>query len=109
MSKNATTTRNGCTQGSPEAVSERPETAPECVAPSLTVDLPLMTATLRTPHFAVPAVDATANAVREHLPSRRSGLFYAGLAGTAAVGLIPWPVAVAIGIGTAIAQRDERH
>jgi hypothetical protein len=27
---------------------------------------------------------------------------------TAPVGLIPWPVAAAIGIGTALAQRDKR-
>ena len=111
MSRNATATRNASTQtpDPPAAVSEQPDPAPERPAPSLTLDLPLVTATIRTPHFAIPAVDAVANAAREHVPSRRNALFYAGLAGTAAVGLIPWPVAVAVGIGTAMAQGDRQH
>jgi hypothetical protein len=33
-------------------------------------------------------------------------LFYGGLAGVAAFGIIDWPVAAAIGIGTVIARRS---
>lgn len=111
MSRNATATRNAHTEtpAPAEAASQQSGPEPERPAPSLTLDLPLVTTTIRTPHFAIPAVDAVANAAREHMPSRRNALFYAGLAGTAAVGLIPWPVAVAIGIGTAVAQRDPQH
>lgn len=107
MSSNATATRNARTQTAPQA--EQPDVAPERPVPSVTLDLPLVTTTIRAPHFAIPAVDAVAKAAREHIPSRGTALFYAGLAGTAVVGLIPWPVAAAVGIGTALAQRDKQH
>lgn len=38
-------------------------------------------------------------------PSRRL-LFYGGLVGVAAFGIIDWPVAAAIGIGTMVARRS---
>ena len=79
----------------------RNATAPRASTPSFTLDLPLVTTTIRTPEFAVPAVKTA----QQHFPSRKNLPFYGGLAGTAALGLIPWSVAVAVGIGTAIAQR----
>jgi hypothetical protein len=103
MSKNGTATRNA------RAQTAQPDVAPERPAPSVTLDLPLVTTTVRAPRFAIPAVDAVTNAAREHMPSRGTALFYTGLAGTAVIGLIPWPVAAAIGIGTALAQRDKQH
>ena len=48
------------------------------------------------------AADA-ADRTRRILPSAPV-LFYAGLAATAAFGVISWPVAVAIGVGTAVAR-----
>ena len=39
------------------------------------------------------------------LPSGKSMLFFGGLAVTAAVGAIEWPVAAAIGVGSALASR----
>jgi hypothetical protein len=39
------------------------------------------------------------------MPSRSSMLFFGGLAVTAAVGAIEWPVAAAIGVGSALASR----
>jgi len=39
------------------------------------------------------------------LPSRSSMLFFGALAVTAAVGAIEWPVAAAIGVGSALASR----
>lgn len=107
MSRNATTTRSPRTQPAPEA--EQADVAPERPTPSVTLDLPLVTTTIRAPHFAIPAVDAVTDAAREHLPSHGTALFYTGLAGTAAIGLIPWPVAAAVGIGTALAQHDKQH
>jgi hypothetical protein len=43
------------------------------------------------------------------LPSRKSLLFFGGLAATAVAGVIEWPVAVAIGVGTALASRGEAN
>ncbi|MGD9527640.1 MAG: hypothetical protein AB7V44_12710 [Pseudonocardia sp.] len=48
-----------------------------------------------------------AGRTRKVLPSAPV-LFYAGLAATAALGAISWPVAVAIGIGTAVARATTR-
>jgi hypothetical protein len=46
-----------------------------------------------------------ARGARSMLPSRSSMLFYGGLAATAVVGAIEWPVAAAIGVGSALASR----
>ncbi len=74
--------------------------------PSVTFDLPLVTAQFRAPH--VPSreeIGSVALGVWSMLPSASSVLFYGGLAVTAAVGVIEWPVAAAIGVGTALASR----
>ena len=39
------------------------------------------------------------------LPSGKALLFYGGLAATAVAGIIEWPVAAAIGVGTALANQ----
>ena len=91
MARNSTATRAA-------APAEEPLERP---APSFIVVLPLVATTVRTPQFGAPAVET----VQQRLPSRKNLLSYGALAGTAALRLIPWSVAVTDGIGTAIAQR----
>jgi hypothetical protein len=47
-----------------------------------------------------------AGTARSMLPSGKSLLFFGGLAATAIAGIIEWPVAAAIGVGSALAGRD---
>jgi hypothetical protein len=73
-----------------------------------TLNLPFVTAEFRAPDLHVPGRQELGNAAREArsmLPSRSSMLFYGGLAATAVVGVIEWPVAAAIGVGAALASR----
>lgn len=73
-----------------------------------TVKLPFVTAEFRRTAVRVPGRDAVAAgvySVREHLPSPGQLAFYGGLGALAALSLIEWPVAAAIGIGTVVAQR----
>lgn len=73
-----------------------------------TVNLPFVTAQFRMPDVRAPSreeLEAAAQGAWSLLPSRKSMLFYGGLAVTAAAGVIQWPVATAIGIGTALASR----
>ncbi|MBC3194502.1 hypothetical protein H7X46_25975 [Pseudonocardia sp. C8] len=68
-----------------------------------------MTAEFRAPNLHVPNrgdLDAAARGAWSMLPSRKSMLFLGGLAATVAVGMIEWPVAAAIGVGTALAGRS---
>jgi hypothetical protein len=72
----------------------------------MTLELPLFTAQFRAPH--VPSreeIGSVARGAWSMLPSASSVLFYGGLAVTAAVGVIEWPVAAAVGVGTAFARR----
>ncbi|TQM43829.1 hypothetical protein [Pseudonocardia cypriaca] len=91
---------------------ERPAEGPFEGHRSATVNLPFVTAQFRMPDLRTPTrqdLQAAARGVRSLLPtqppSRKSMLFYGGLAATAAVGVIEWPVATAIGIGSALASR----
>ncbi|MCE0763240.1 hypothetical protein LWC35_10020 [Pseudonocardia kujensis] len=75
---------------------------------SATVNLPFVTAQFRAPDLHAPRrgdLEAAARGARSMLPSGRSLLFFGGLAVTAAVGVIEWPVAAAIGVGSALASR----
>ncbi|QIZ39792.1 hypothetical protein FDZ84_26045 [Saccharopolyspora sp. ASAGF58] len=73
-----------------------------------TVTLPFVTAEFRRTAVRFPGRDVVAggvHSVREHLPSPGQLAFYGGLGALAALSLIEWPVAAAIGIGTVVAQR----
>jgi hypothetical protein len=73
-----------------------------------TLTLPFVTAEFRAPDLHVPSreeLGAAARDVQSMLPSRSSMLFYGGLAVTVAIGAIEWPVAAAIGVGSALASR----
>jgi hypothetical protein len=76
---------------------------------SATVNLPFMTAQFRAPDLHLPDRGQLAGAARDVrsllVPSKRSALFYGALTATALVGAIEWPVAAAIGVGTALASR----
>ena len=79
---------------------------------SATVNLPFVTAQFRAPHLHLPGradLDAAARGARSVLPSPKSLLFFGGLAATAVAGVIEWPVAAAIGVGTALASRGEAN
>jgi hypothetical protein len=79
---------------------------------SATVNLPFVTAQFRAPHLHMPGradLDAAARGVQSVLPSPKSLLFFGGLAATAVAGVIEWPVAAAIGVGTALASRGEAN
>ena len=75
---------------------------------SATLNLPFMTAQFRAPELHMPGRDdlsGAARGVRSLLPSKTAALFYGGLAATAVLGAIEWPVAAAIGVGTALASK----
>ncbi|MCU1626862.1 MAG: hypothetical protein JWP64_1811 [Pseudonocardia sp.] len=79
---------------------------------SATVNLPFVTAQFRAPHLHLPGradLDAAARGAQSLLPSPKSLLFFGGLAATAVAGIIEWPVAAAIGVGTALASRGEAN
>jgi hypothetical protein len=76
-------------------------------ARTATVNLPFMTAQFRAPDVHVPSRDELAGAARgawSLVPSRGTALFVGGLVVTAVAGVIEWPVAAAIGVGTALAR-----
>lgn len=79
------------------------------------VNLPFMKAQFRAPEMHLPQLQAphvgraelsaAAHTARSLLPPPRQALYYAGLAVLAAVEVIEWPVAAAIGVGTAVMSR----
>lgn len=74
-----------------------------------TVDLPFVTAQFHTPEIHLPTqkdLTSAADSVRSQLPSRSHAVFYGGLALGAAFSVIEWPVALAIGVGTALVSRS---
>lgn len=72
------------------------------------VDLPGVSAEFHKPDHIVPTVDdlgGAASAVQQYLPSREMTLWLGGLGALAALSVIDWPVAAAIGVGTIVAKR----
>ncbi|MEV0052642.1 hypothetical protein AB0H34_19325 [Saccharopolyspora shandongensis] len=70
--------------------------------------LPFVKAEFRRPEVHMPGredVTGVVNSVRENLPSPGQLAFYGGLGALAALSVIEWPVAAAIGVGTVVAQR----
>jgi hypothetical protein len=103
----ATRARTGQQPGQQDDGGSRTEARAEA-AHTATLNLPFVTAQFRAPDLHVPSRDeigAVARGARSMLPSRSSMLFFGGLAVTAAVGAIEWPVAAAIGVGSALASR----
>ncbi len=78
---------------------------------SMTVSLPFVTAKFRRPDIRVPGGDDLAGAVdtvRGYLPSPGQAAYYGSLGALAALSVIEWPVAAAIGVGTVVARRSGR-
>lgn len=83
--------------------------------------LPFVTAQFHAPEMHVPGKEqitsvantaveqagSAVNTVREHMPPREHTLFYGALGGAAALSVIEWPVALAIGVGTALVNRGK--
>lgn len=70
-----------------------------------TVNLPFVTAEFHRPDVQLPGREDFASAaetVRSQLPTPKQALFYGGLAAGTALSLLEWPVALAIGVGTAV-------
>jgi hypothetical protein len=92
---------------------------------SATVNLPFMTAQFRVPDIHMPEIrmpdirmpevrppsredlDSAGRKALSVLPPPKTLLFFGGLAATAVIGAIEWPIAAAIGIGSALASRGE--
>ena len=76
-----------------------------------TVNLPFMTAQFRRPAVHLPGrhqAGSAASRVKTSLPSPVQMLYYTGLGALAVAEVVEWPVAVAIGAGTLVAQRTRR-
>jgi hypothetical protein len=72
-----------------------------------TVNLPFVTAQFRAPDLHLPKppeMGAALRRARTFLPSPQQALYYGGLGLMAAFELVEWPVAAAIGVGTALAR-----
>jgi short subunit dehydrogenase-like uncharacterized protein len=84
---------------------------------TVTVDLPFVTATFRQPEIHLPRVRIpnrqevvfAAQTVQSFMPPPRQAVYFGGLAVLAAFEVIEWPVALAIGAGTALMKGSERH
>jgi len=77
------------------------------------VNLPFVTAEFHRPDVQLPGrkeFASAAESVRSQLPSTSQTLFYGGLAAGTVLSLIEWPVALAIGVGTAVVSsgRDKQ-
>ncbi|MGE5290242.1 MAG: hypothetical protein ACM3ML_24255 [Micromonosporaceae bacterium] len=77
---------------------------------TVTLELPLVTMQVRAPRIGLPHVPLeeaglVIDAARSLLPPPERVMYYGGLGAVAAIGMIEWPVAAAIGVGTAVAQR----
>jgi hypothetical protein len=72
------------------------------------VQLPFVTAEFHRPDVQLPGraeVEGAIGAVRKNLPPPEQLVYYGGLAALAVFSVIEWPVAAAIGVGTAVTQR----
>ena len=81
-----------------------------------TIRLPFVTVEFRAPDIHLPSVpmsipdrhdlSGAVSSIRSRLPSPEQAAYYVGLGLLGVLEIIEWPVAVAIGVGTAIAHRQ---
>jgi hypothetical protein len=91
------------------------EAAQQRSARTATVNLPFVTATFRRPDIHLPQIRVpygqqalfAAQTVQSYLPSPRQAAYFGGLAALAAFEVLEWPVALAIGAGTALMGRSQ--
>jgi hypothetical protein len=110
----ATTSQSGTQAGRSTTRTQRAESPRSTErAHGATVNLPFVTAEFRRPDVHLPDlrlpgredVEGVVTTVRENLPPREQMAYYGGLGLLAALSVIEWPVAAAIGVGTMVAQR----
>ncbi|SEN34215.1 hypothetical protein [Nonomuraea pusilla] len=94
----------------------RPAAAVETGPRELSLDLPMISVRLRAPDIRLPRMSRqemghAADIARSFLPAPERLAYYGALGALAALGVLEWPVAAAIGAGTIIAQRGrtEEH
>jgi hypothetical protein len=107
--------KSGGTSSTAKSSTQQTKSAKSAGASSAAaIPVPYLTAQLHTHRVELPSlpgstqVTETVTAVRDRLPSTETMLFYGGLTAAAAFSVIEWPVAAAIGIGTAVVQRGTR-
>lgn len=71
-------------------------------------DLHLPRVSVPTPRLNRQEIGATLQAARAFLPPPEQAVYFGGLAVMAALEVIEWPVAAAIGVGTALVATKER-
>lgn len=116
----ATTARGRTSRTRTTATPPAPTPAPpaemkEEHRPQLDLNLPFMRLQLRAPEMHLPHVGMphisgrdvghAMEVARTFLPPPERIMYYGGLGALAALGILDWPVAAAIGAGTMIAQR----
>lgn len=97
------------------APAPSPEKKEEEHRPQLDLNLPFLRIQLRAPEMHMPHVGMphisgrdvghAMDVARTFLPPPERIMYYGGLGALAALGILEWPVAAAIGAGTMIAQR----
>jgi hypothetical protein len=96
------------------ASEARTETRERTERDLLALDTPVVSLHVHRPHLHLPGVTTkpagrAVRAARNVLPTPTRLVYYGGLGAMAVAGVIEWPVAVAIGLGTAIGQRIRRN
>jgi hypothetical protein len=93
-------------RGRASAAAERKQpSAAQRAKHGTVVQLPFVTAEFHRPDVQLPQdVEGAIGAVRKNLPPPEQLVYYGGLAALAMLSVIEWPVAAAIGVGTAVAQ-----
>ena len=99
-----TTSARGTTTARRRSTARRTETGPALPIPVVTPHVKVYS--LRLPGPGTRRVAEAGRSAVSHLPSRKRLLFYGALGAMAALEVISWPVAAAVGVGTAIAGRD---
>ncbi len=106
------TSKTGTERSSGDRKQATASSTRQAGARTTTVNLPFVTATFRIPEMTLPQVrlpnrqdvDDAVQTAQPYLPSPQQAAYYGGLAALATIELIEWPVALAIGAGTAVVQ-----
>ncbi|GLX99377.1 hypothetical protein [Herbidospora sp. NBRC 101105] len=92
-----------------KGTAEKTSVAEEEHDDMLTLNLPMVSLQVHQPHMHLPHMDKgqAGHAMRRAAKSTSAQqvVYYGGLGALAAVGVIEWPIAAAIGVGTLIAAR----
>ena len=101
-------TKSTGTKASEKTAQTTTEDRPDLLA----LDTPVVSVRVHRPRLRLPSdhgpAERAARAAKSALPRPSRLAYYGGLGAAAALGAIEWPVAVAIGVGTAIGQRVHR-